>query len=121
MFLAEPAIIYVTVNLIHMSRCRIVPKSFSKCLDLTDQIPGFIEGIPTDAVNKRNAIDETDRYLGTKFRSRTGLTPFDRTHMGLADDAIVDTIFMLVIHPLLLAIDFVNNQQIFILTGTELR
>lgn len=116
MLFAIPSVLPIAIDLVRVYRLRIAAKSFPVGFDLSDQIDPLVEVVPADPVYEANAIDKADADLGPKFRVRSGLAAFDGTYMRLADahDAIVNAQAVVVVHPLLLALDLGDNQQILV-------
>lgn len=116
MLFAIPTILPIAINLIGMDRLRIEAEPFPVGFNLSDQIDPLVEVVPTDPVYEANAIDKADADLGPKLRVRSGLTAFDGPYMRLTDahDAIVNAQAVVVVHPLLLALDLSDNQQILV-------
>jgi hypothetical protein len=113
---AIPPVLPIAIDLVRMYRLRIAAKPFPVGFDLSDQIDPLVEVVPADPVYEADAIDKADADLGPKFRVRSGLAAFDGTYMRLADahDAIVNAQAVVVVHPLLLALDLGDNQQILV-------
>lgn len=83
MLFAKLAVVPGAVDLIGVDRFRIMAKARAVSLDLPDQIAGLVIGIPTDAIHKGDAVNQTGRDLGAKLGGGPGLTALDRPHMGL--------------------------------------
>jgi len=75
----------------------------------------FIESIPTNLIKKRDAINYRNVDLRSKFYFGCGFTSYNGANMGLMDayNAILDRMFMLIVHLLLLLIEKVDHQQVF--------
>ena len=83
MVFAKLAVVPGAVDFIGVDRFRIMAKARAVSLYLPDQIAGLVIGIPTDAIHKGDAVNQTGRDLGAKLGGGSGLAAFDRPNMGL--------------------------------------
>ncbi len=82
--------------------------------DLLHYIHGFVVGVPTDSIHKADPVHQTHRDVGAKFNGVPRVASHDGPDVGLADahQAIGDRMIAVRIHPELLPIQFLNDEQL---------
>ena len=97
-----------------MYRFRIMAKATAICLRLRYQASRFVVGVPFKPVHKSKTIELAERQLASKLARSGGLASDNRPHVQLADadNPIGYAPAAMVVHPLLLPVQFPNHQQL---------
>ena len=112
--MAELTIGTGTVDLVHVTRGRIIAESPTRGFDLFHSIQGFVVGIPSDPIHKTDPLHQTHRDCGATFNRAPGFAAHEGTDRRLAeaDPSIGEPMTTGRVHPELLPIPFLNHKQL---------
>ena len=91
------------------------------CLYLAFEVAALVKGLPTELIHERRPVDQAHRQLGTELDPFAAFPANDGADPGLieVDDAILDLLAPLLIHPSLLLIDDADGGQQLPIAGFE--
>ena len=93
-------------------------KAFFVGFNLADKISRFVVGIPVKSVKKYISTDQTSGKFCHKLCGCRGFASDNGAHVRLTDTdyPVLNTIAAVFIHPQLLAIQFMDDQEVAVLT-----
>src|SRR5690606_10868018 len=115
------SVLTIPVDLIGQNLLWVHPEAFLIRLYRFDQGDAFVEVVPLPTLQESKPLHHTDGHLRPKFDFRFGFPSNNRSNVWLVDvdNPIFYLVHSLCIHHVLLAIQLLNDKQLFILPPAE--